>query len=187
VSPVIIRNQCSNFELASPAYFGYHTIWNIQPDQKGDVNAMISASFVKEAVKREFENALIYKLQKKKSIESGSQSKMDNTSTEDTSTSIQLLVIWKSDNSHEFPVRALLIKHNNTTTWCEDTLEKLHSMYPFLFKDNPTAKDTWLLDDATVLMIMLKWEKQTRTIKIAISDGTRDDDSMGPLWVPSNM
>jgi hypothetical protein len=167
VSPVIIRNQCSNFELASPAYFGYHTIWNIQPDQKGDVNAMISASFVKEAVKREFENALIYKLQKKKNI--------------------QLLVIWKSDNSHEFPVRALLIKHNNTTTWCEDTLEKLHSMYPFLFKDNPTAKDTWLLDDATVLMIMLKWEKQTRTIKIAISDGTRDDDSMGPLWVPSNM
>jgi hypothetical protein len=68
---------------ASPVYFVHNAIWHIPPDQKANANTMTRVVFAKEAAKSEFVNALIYKLQKKKNIESGSQSNMVSISTED--------------------------------------------------------------------------------------------------------
>jgi hypothetical protein len=151
-------------------------------DQKVDAETMIRASFGRSIFKAEFSSALIYKLQRKKSLESNA----DNTSTKDTSTSLQLLVIWGLNDKYDLCVRALLIKHSNTITWNEDTLKKLHSMHLSLCRDDDVIEDTWLLDDATVLMTTSKW-KVGCIFEIIISDGTRKDDTMEPLWVSSNM
>jgi hypothetical protein len=169
VFPLIIHNKCSDFELISPTYFGRDVIWYMPPDQKVDTNAMTSASFGRDINKDEFASALIYKLQRKKGPESDNQSGVDDMFIEDTPTSLQLLVIWGYNNEYSFSLRALLIKHSNTITWDEDTLEKLHSMYLALLRNDRIVKDTWLLDDET------------------ISKGTRKDDCMEPLWVSSNM
>jgi hypothetical protein len=196
---VHIHNQCSGFELISPVYFGLDVVWNIPTDQKVDVNAKTRVSFAKSVTKHEFENALIYRLQRKR-IEANDQFNADNTLTEDTSTYLQLLVIWgfsekweknaiitwEDTLSYSSSVRALLIKHSNTITWNEDTLEKLRYMYLSLLRDDKIVKDTWLLDDTTVLMTTSE-QKMGHAIEITISEGTKEDGATEPLWVSSNM
>jgi hypothetical protein len=196
VLPVFFHNQCSDFELVSPVYFGHNMIWHTPPNQKVNANAATRADPKIDATELKFAGALIYKLQRKK--HPNNQSNADSIFTEDTSTSLQLLVLWKCIHRYFF-VRALLIKHSDSITWNEDTLKKLHSMYlVLLYKgllidfrhilhEYYPIKDTWLLDDATVLMTTLKWKKRTNTLKITISEGTKEDDSMEPLWVSSNM
>jgi hypothetical protein len=175
---VYIDNQCSDFELVSPEYFGSDIKWHMPPDQKVDANTMTRAIFGKNASKREFASVLIYRLRRKGYLESN---------TDNTSIGHQLLVIWRSDNRHEFAVRVLLIKHENTITLDEDKLKKLD--YPSLtpLRNNCIIENTWVLDDATVLMITSKWEKRIRTTKITISKGIKENDSMVPLQVSSNM
>jgi hypothetical protein len=36
-------------------------------------------------------------------------------------------------------------------------------------------------------MTTLKWKKDGYTFEITISEETREDDYMEPLWIPSNM
>jgi hypothetical protein len=158
------------------------------PDQKVDTNTMTRASFGIDIAKHEFASALIYKLQRKNHLKSNHQSNVNNTSIEDTLTSIQLLVIWGSDNRHNFSARALLIKHSNTMTWDENTLKKLYYMHHTLLGDDHNIKDIWLLDDTTILMTILKWKEENHTFEIIISKRTRKDGSMTPLWVsPKHM
>jgi hypothetical protein len=171
----------------SPVYFGDNVIWHIPPNQKVYVNDVARASFRRYVAKFEFKSALIYKLQRKKRLEYEYHYDTDSTSTKDTLTNIQLLVMWRSDDRYNFSVRVLLIKHSITITWDEDTLEKLYHMHVALLKDARTVKDTWLLDDMTALITKANWEEESRSFKIAISEGTRKDNSMEPLWVPSNM
>jgi hypothetical protein len=101
-------------------------------------------------------------------------------------TSLQLLVIWGFTGKPVY-VRTLLIKHSNTITWDKDKLEKLYSMHLDLLRDNHVVRDTWLLDDVTVLVTILKWKKGRCITEITISEETREDDSIEPLWVPSSI
>jgi hypothetical protein len=164
----------------SPAYFGRNAIWHIPPEQKVDADAITRASFAKDIAKDEFESALIYRLQRRKNFEPNA----DNTST-----SLQLLIIWgyniKSEN--RLFVRVLLIKHSNTITWNEDTLERLHSMHLALLRNDHVVRDTWLLDDVTVLITTLKWKKEIDTTEITITEEAREGDYMEPLWVQSRI
>jgi hypothetical protein len=177
---VYIRNQCLDLELVSPTCFGRNAIWHILPDQKVEMNAATRAVFGKDITKCEFTSALIYELQRK-NHNSNYQFAVNNT--ENTSTGVQLLVIWRFDNSYNFYVNAMLVKHKNTTTWDEDKLKRLHFMY-FTLHRNGHIKDTWLLDDATVLMTTLKWGEASHIREITIFEGARMDDSMESLWAP---
>jgi hypothetical protein len=157
------------------------------PEQKVDTNAVTRASFRRDAIKNKYASALLYKLQRKKRLESTNQSNMDNTSTDDTSTNLQLLVIWGPDNMQDIPVRSLIIKHSNIIIWNEGMLEKLHSIYLALLKKSYHTEDTWLLDDATVLMTTTEWKYVGFVTEITISKGIKEDDSMEPLYVPPSM
>jgi hypothetical protein len=185
--PVLVHNQCSDFELVSPVYFGHDITWHILPDDKVDANTMTRASFSASITISEFKGALMYKLQGKKHLESSDQSNADNIFTKDTSTNIRLLVVWRFINGYEFYARALLIKHGDEITWNEDTLEKLHFMHLSVRSARRTIKSTWLLDDATVLMTTSEWKEHGHAIEIAISEGIRKDDSIEPLWVSSSI
>jgi hypothetical protein len=166
--------------------FGHNAIWIRTPEQKVDAKTMKEASFGSEIFKVEFANALMYKLQRKKPLKSNDQSDVDSAFTEEVSTNLQLLVIWRLNNELSIYARALLIKHSNTLTWNEDTLEKLYSMHLALLRADDIIEDTWLLDNATVLTTTSKWEVGS-TFEITISDGTRKDGTMEPLWVSLNM
>jgi hypothetical protein len=183
---LVVHNQCSDFELISPAYFGRNVMWHAQPDQKVDVNNETRASIGIDIDKRGPASALIYRLQRKRHLESNDQSNTDNTLTRDT-TSIQLLVIWGINYEHGFSMRTLLIKHSITITWNDDTLEKLYSMYLDLLRADHIIENTWLLDNTTVLMTTSKWKEEDHTIEITVSEGARKNDSMDPLYVSTVM
>jgi hypothetical protein len=172
----IIHNKCSDFELVSPAYFGRDIIWHVPPDQKVYANAMTKAIFGKNVAKDEFASALMYRLLRK----GGLKSNANNVS------SPQLLVVWRSDNRYGYSVRVLLIKQDNTITLDEDKLKRLDYPNLTLLKNGHIIKNTWALDDTTVL-ITSKWEKQIRTIEITISKVTRENSCMKPLCISSNM
>jgi hypothetical protein len=151
-----------------------------------NTNAVTRAGFRRDMIKNEFKSALLYKLQKKKCLESNNRSNKDSIFTGDTSTSLQLLVMWEADDRYSFSVCALLIKHSNAIIWDKDTLEKLHSMNLALLKNDHNIKNMWLLDNETVLMTTSKQEVG-HTIKITVSKENKEDDSMEPLWVSSSM
>jgi hypothetical protein len=164
--------------LVSPEYFARDVIWHLSPDQKVGVDAMTRASFAKDIAKREFASTLIYRLQRKGCLKSN---------VNGVSTSHQLLVICRSDNRYGYSVRVLLIKHDNTITLDEDKLKKLD--YPNLapLRNDCIIKNTWVLDDATVLMTTSKWKKQIRTIEITISKGIKGNGSIVPIRISSSM
>jgi hypothetical protein len=177
-----VNNQCSDFELISPEYIGYDVIWNILPDQKVDVDTITRASFRKDVLKRGFTTALSYKL-RRKSHNSNDQPNADNTKD----TSLQLLVIWRSEERLILCVNTMLIKHSDAIIWNEDKLKKLCYKRLSLHKDDHIISDIWLLDDAIALMTTLKCGEEKNTIEIAISEGIRKDDSIEPLWIPSDI
>jgi hypothetical protein len=154
--------------LVSPVYFSHDAIWIRPPDQKVNANTMTRASFGREMFEYDFTVALLYKLQRK-SLESNT----DNI--KDTSTNLQLLVIWRSNSLLSFFSRALLIKSSNTITWDEDKLRKLYSMNISLFRDDNIVKNTCLLDGATVLMATPKRSELSRVTEITISEKSGED------------
>jgi hypothetical protein len=169
-----IDNQCSDFELVSPVYFGHNTIWIRSPDQKVDANAITRASFGQDIANDHFVVVLIYKLQRKRNLESNT----DNTSKEESQTNFQLLIICEPEIQYEFPARALLIEHSNAITWDEYQLKMLHSMrYVLLEKCYPTKNNDvtrkyssieymWLLDDTTALMTTSKLQNDNYVFEI---------------------
>jgi hypothetical protein len=179
---VIIQNQCSDFELVSPEYFGRNVIWHTPLDQKVDTNATARASFGRNATEKEFTSVLVYGLQRKECLEYNA----DNMPIKNASTSFKLLAIWRPDNTYEYSVRVLLIEHGGTTTWDEDELKKLNYQPLTLLRNGYSIKNTWVLDETTVLMTTSKWEMH-HTIEITISNGSKEDGSMEPLRVLSNM
>jgi hypothetical protein len=171
---VLVHNRCSNFELVSPAYFGRDAIWIRFPDQKVDANAITRASFGQDIANDHFVVVLIYKLQRKRNLESNT----DNTSKEESQTNFQLLIICEPEIQYEFPARALLIEHSNAITWDEYQLKMLHSMrYVLLEKCYPTKNNDvtrkyssieymWLLDDTTALMTTSKLQNDNYVFEI---------------------
>jgi hypothetical protein len=145
-----------------------------------DANTTTRATFKRNVHEHDFTSVLLYKLQRKECLESD----LSSTSTKDTSTRIQLLVLLRVDDKPKIYTNAILIKHNNTITWDEDKLRKLHSMHRALRRFDQIIKDTWLLDNATALVTTLKFEKQICAVELIISKGTRKDDPMEPLCVP---
>jgi hypothetical protein len=166
-------------------------MWLKFPSQEVDANTMTEAVFGQDVTKRELVGVLIYKPQRKRSLESNA----DNTSKEGPSTNVRLLIIWEPNDWYGFSVRALLIKHSDTITWNEDKLRWLYSIRHVLFKKCPHdvsdwfekglfIEDTWLLDDTTALMTTSKWKKDSCVFEIIISEETREYNCMKPLEVP---
>jgi hypothetical protein len=173
--------------LVSPEYFGHGVIWYIPPDQKLDTNITSIASFRRNAIEHDFTTALIYRLQKKKRFESGKQSNVDNTFTEDTSAIFHLVIIWKADNSYNQYINTMLIRHNSIITWNEDKLSKLYTMHRNIYRYNQILEDTWQLDDETALMTTSKWGRMNHEIEITISEGIRRYNPMRPLQIPPSI
>jgi hypothetical protein len=83
-------------------------------------------------------------------------------------------------------VSVTLIRHNITIILDEDKLKELRSVFLTLPNDGRIIVNTWLLDDATVLMTTWTRGEEYRTLEITISEGTRGENSMEPLCILSN-
>jgi hypothetical protein len=173
VFQVHVHNQCSDFELISPTYFGHNAIWHTPPNQKVDANTMRSAILGRDVTKSKFAGALIYRLQKKHSEPS-----VDNIKR--ISVGFQLLVMWglntrRRNDRYNVSACAMLIKNSNAMTWGEDKLRRLYSMHRARLDNEHNTKSVWLLSDVIVMITKAKWINKNYVFEIAISEGTKED------------
>jgi hypothetical protein len=164
---VTINNRCSNIELTSPVYFTKdntcHTHLPQQVDSKSEIKVKFKAGINQDT----FGGVLLYRLQWK----------------EDVSTGTQLLVIWgcKSDNLYS---HVRLIEHESTLTWNEDKLKILYDVYNSQYNMDVII-EKWLLDDNTKLKTKYEISRGGLEINIIISEEKDMSSHAKPLWIDS--
>jgi hypothetical protein len=140
---------------------------------------MTRASFGRNVTKKEFKNALMYRLQRK-SHNANDQNVANNT--ENTLTNFQLLIVWTAYNDYSIHVNAVLVKYDDTIIWDEDKLRKLcairHPLYNYY-------EVTWRLDNTTLLMTTPMWSGYGRAFEIRISEATSRYNAMEPISISS--
>jgi hypothetical protein len=167
---VNIHNQCSDFKLGQVGYFNNGVHLNKRPDEV-DAGSMMST--VLTPFLSAFEGVLTYELEK------GVKS-----------THIQLFVAWKSEGYENFHVSVQLIKHDEILLWHTTKIGMYYQRYTNQFSTytGPT-KDTWSLDDGTVLMTRLELDFTQRdgVLSITISEGVKDNHTKIPEQINSKM
>jgi hypothetical protein len=178
VMKVTINNQCSNIELAYPAYFTKNTTCHGHLPQQVGSESIRKANFIIGIDRERFSGVLLYHLQRKKNDES------NNRIDKDTATITQLLVIW------EFRIDRLysyvwLVEHENTLIWSEDNLERLYHVYNSKNSTNIILNvGKWLLDNNTKLQTVCEalYERDLE-VNIIISEEKDLSDPIRPLWI----
>jgi hypothetical protein len=142
-----IHNQYQNINLTSPVYFIHGGKWNVVPDQKVDVNAVMRNYIEFDSGQDILEGALVYRIQRK-------HAKYDEF-VQDGSKNIQLLVGWYVEHTKELDVRAVLVEHEKELN--EDKVMRLHQKYWHSLKMRTLfIRSSWLLDDTTALKTTIK-------------------------------
>jgi hypothetical protein len=166
-----IYNKCQDVNLTSPVYFIHGGKCHTVPNQKIDVNAVMSNLFVFDSRCDILEGALIYRVQRRWHIEP------------DELRGTELLVTWHVDHAEESHVRALLIEHNEELDWNEDKLRVLHQKcwQPLDAWVDPIGNN-WLLHNLPVLATSVKIMNGGYRWDISISEGM-EDNVKRPLWI----
>jgi hypothetical protein len=172
-----IHNQCMNANLVSPTYItGIELECYRPPDHKVCAGDTMQSGFIIKFSDAPY-GVLIYRLQRRQTHESTEIS-------EDTSSTIQLLVIWKFSKSKTLHADVLLIEHDEGFNWNEDDLRKLRRKnINRLSLLSDSATDTWTLDDNVALMTTFKIMNEDRILNINISEVKRDSDTRTPAHI----
>jgi hypothetical protein len=170
---LIIHNQCPGIELVSPMYVSNGAICHLSLDQRVDVGSTMQVSFSINHDQIESIGALMYKLQKKNTEQSS-----DNIIfSKDEAIYIQLLIIWKVNNSSkEICAVSRLIEKD--CIWDRDRLMELVERYILLSIQCGPTEDTWLMRDNTVLMTSLSIAREVYyKVEMTISKTSIRDDT----------
>jgi hypothetical protein len=179
---VTIDSQCYNIELTSPVYFIKDATCHIQFPQRVNSESIMKFNFKTSIDRETFGGVLVYHLQRKKNDKFKGRSNTDKN----TSTSIQLLVIW-GYKSHKPYSHAWLIEHERTLVWSKDKLKRLWHVYHSQDSmELVSNRKKWLLNDN----MRLKTEYETSyggfEMKIIISEERHRLYPIKPLWIDPN-
>jgi hypothetical protein len=123
-----------------------------------------------------FEGVLTYELQRE-NIESDDQPK---------STHILFFVAWKSEGYKSLRVFVHLVECDKYTHWEKIALEEYYQRYVNqLCTYTGPVRNTWLIDDGTVLMteLELDFTQRAGVLSVTISEGIRNDRTKKPIWI----
>jgi hypothetical protein len=148
---ITIHNLYPGLELTSPVYFSSGTTCHVPSSQKKDASNTMIASFGIGFKQKDFEGALLYKLQRRYATRTENQPNNSTAPVEDAVKNVYLLVVWDLKcYFHKF--RVCLIECPDEFTWNEDKLWTLYSRYPGQsYKDHKSSIVTWLMHDNTVM------------------------------------
>jgi hypothetical protein len=170
-----IRHQFPGVELVSPVYAGDNTAYNLISDQRVNVGSMTRIEFYINSVQNVSIGALIYKLQRKNTEETD----------EDEATCLQLLIIWKVNNSNEFSTVSHLIEHDSYHVWTRAKLMWLARRYRLFDMQYNPIEETWLMHDHTVLMkrVDMTCGEKCYKLETTISEASIKDDTLRPWYI----
>jgi hypothetical protein len=171
---VNIHNQCLYFRLINRKDFSNSMSWNKYPDVEIDTDSMMNADLTSSWA--EFEGGLMYQL-KRKRIRSVGQPDLTFT---------LLFIAWKSYGYKTFHVFVQLMECDRTFRWDKIKQKEYYQRYASqLCTYTGPIKDTWLLDDGTVMMTKLKLDFTQRdgVLNVTISEGVRDEHTKRSVWI----
>jgi hypothetical protein len=172
-----IHNQCSNVDLVSPTYatvnkFGCHRT----PGHKVYAGDTMRSAFMIMPNNKSY-GALIYKLQRKQLHESVEIS-------EDTSSTVHLLVVWKFNTFEELYADVLLVEHDKGFDWDKDDLTDLYHKNSNRFRlFSYSTTETWSLDDNIALMTTFDIMNEDHILDITISEMKRCSGERAPAHI----
>jgi hypothetical protein len=178
---VRIHNQCSDFKLTNKYCFSRGATWNVRSDAEvGPGNTTITDLIPSMTT---FKGVLTYKLQRK-------HMKSDDQSE---SLHVRLFIAWKFEGYKKLRVFAHLTEYEKKLTgrdswreWDITKLEEYHQRYinQFSIYTEP-IKDTWLINDGTVLMTRLElgFTRRDSVLNITVSEGIRDGYTRKSIWI----
>jgi hypothetical protein len=159
-----IHNQCLNVDLVSPTYTASNRVeCHRPPDYKVYAGDMMKSRFIIK-LDNELGGALIYKIQRRLSYESTEIS-------ENASSPVHLLVVWKISASKELRVDVLLVKHDNGFVWSTNNLKNLYreNIHRLRLYSVPII-ETWLLNDNTALKTAFEIVNEDYVLDVTISE-----------------
>jgi hypothetical protein len=171
---VNVHNQCSDFNLVDQKHFNYCAGWDEHHVEKVDASNMMSIDL--KPLMAAFEGALICKLQKN-IIKSDDQLE---------SPYLLFFIAWKSGGYKKYHVVLKLIECDKTFHWDKFKPEEYFQKHANQFSTyTGPIKETWLINDNTVLMTKLEidFTKRDGALNITISDSSRDEHTKLPEWI----
>jgi hypothetical protein len=162
-----IYNRCSTIDLLSPAYITHG--WSKccrAPNYRVCTGDIMRSGFIIKS-DNEFDGALIYKLQKK-------QLHKSTENNRDTSSAVQLLVVWRIAEFKVLYADILLVKHDKRLD--KDNLRELYHGNFCRFRLCPDATtETWSLDGNTGLLTAFNTTyRENLILNITISEVERE-------------
>jgi hypothetical protein len=144
----------------------------------------VEASFGIVFKQKDFEGALLYKLQRKHANITDKHPNSSTASINDTATNVYFLVVWDvKDHNHKFYV--CLIECPDDFTWDEDKLWTWYNQYYYQFnKDYELNLITWSMHDNTVMKIRRNVTYGSDyKLDISISEGTGKYNMKRPIKI----
>jgi hypothetical protein len=181
---VTIQNQCSNFKLESPIYFGNGAVCPKLSGQQIDISTRMNASFEINATEDDFEGALLFKLQRCTDSQRNMNASITGTDKNETA-HIYMLVAWKVKDAKPF-VRVVLVKHTKEFTWNEDKLRKFcDKNCSWLKKYDNIISDTWFMGDNMMLKTSFKARDLESNFELSISifEEEKEDYTIRPFCI----
>jgi hypothetical protein len=141
-----IRNQCWNVDLVSPIYITHGWLgWHRVPGHDVYAGNVMESGFITYDPDSESGGALIYRLQRR-------QLHVSTMTSKGTSSTTNLLVVWKCSGSNKLYADVLLVEHGKWFIWNENNLKDLYHKNINLFRLYPHYTPmAWSLDDNMVL------------------------------------
>jgi hypothetical protein len=178
-----IHNQSPDIKLVSPVYFCNGAVCPKLTKQQIDISTKIRVCFEINAIRNDFEGALLYKLQRR----SGNQRDM-NTSTTETKNGtkyVHMLIIWKVKYSEPFAYVAL-VEHSKEFAWNETELRRLYNKNCGWIEINGDIKSyTWFMDDNIALKTPFEASvsEGNFALSISISEERESSHVMKPFCI----
>jgi hypothetical protein len=175
---VNIYNQCSDLTLKFRGAFVHGADWSEHPAQEIDSGSTMSVEVV--LLRATCDGVLMYQLQRK-DVESDDQPELTRS---------RLLVAWKAEGYEKPRVSVQLMESDRAfrwdNYWDKFELEEYQQRYTNrLSAYIDPIKETWLMDDGTVLMtgLELDFAQKSGVLNITISEGIRDEHTKRSVWI----
>jgi hypothetical protein len=160
---LLIHHQFPGIELVSPAYACDNATCHTSPDQRVDFGSTVQVVFNVDLTQCDPVGALMYELKNTKQFNKNASSLLDEA------TYIQLVMIWKVNNSREFCEVSDMIEHDKGRVWDRSGLMKLVKCYKLYDIQHVPIEKTYLMHDNTVLMTRVNATREEECYKLEIT------------------
>jgi hypothetical protein len=177
-----IHNRYLDIELVSPLYFYNRGKYYEYPIERTCTDAMMKVGFSFDPDQDKSGGILMYKLQRDE--RSDHLFNIDTKVIEEALKMMWLLITWKIERSREPKVKIMLVEYDNGFVMNEDKLAQLYDKTDVISSSHYKSK--WLVCDDTALEITYEIvQKVGIELKIDISKGFRDQDTIKSKWIDS--